>query len=167
MCFNRWHNWRMAKASIVNDTHLDWEMPESYKNKGSSFWALCTLLFSHKLLYFLMICHWTYNFSLLSSVLVKFEFFLVIMSDNHLVYSAILNKYPGIINKSRQHETQDTNRWWSQECGKYAFLIESRYFSGHINSHLKMYNLSYSIDFLKMFNPKYMLWWNSFSVWIW
>lgn len=28
-------------------------------------------------------------------------FFLVILSDNHLVYSAILNKYSGIINKPR------------------------------------------------------------------
>lgn len=29
------------------------------------------------------------------------DFFLVTLSDNHLVYSAILNKYSGIINKPR------------------------------------------------------------------
>lgn len=49
---------------------------------------------------FFLNCHWAYNFSLLSSAVLRF-FFLVILSDNHLVYSAILNKYSGIINKPR------------------------------------------------------------------
>lgn len=72
------------------------------------------------------------------------DFFLVIFSGNHLVYSAILKKYPRIINKPRWHGTQGINGWWRQGWGKYVFLIKPKYFSRHIKLYLKMHNLNYS-----------------------